>query len=139
MRTPIWNTGKKVVQRVETERAAESTIENLRNRRVAILVAELDVVFAGFPRNAVDVMPVGVYALPWVSVIRTKWRKASYADFRQAEIVLVGIGRSRDNCVQTDRRRIEATVLRKKPFSEAVPAEPSLVDNGRRNRRNVGE
>ncbi len=88
---PSWNSGDEVVKIIEVERSAESAIENLRDGGAAELVAELDVVLAGFPGNVVDVMPVGVHALAWIAIVRAEGSetasRAANRNFGQTEIV----------------------------------------------------
>ena len=70
LRTAVRNTGQKISEGIETERAAKPAIENLGYRRPAIFKSEFDVVLARFPGNAINVMPVSINALPGVPIIR---------------------------------------------------------------------
>ena len=122
----------------ETEFAAKSAIEDLRNGSTAEFVAELDVVLSGFPRNVIDEMPVGVDSLTRVAIVGAQWGNAGHVDLGQPKIVGVGVRGARVNGVQADAGGIEAAILGEEPLGEAVPAQTHLADDGRRNGGNVG-
>jgi len=123
---------------IETERAAEAAIESLRNRSAAEFVAELNVVLADFPGDAVDVVPVRIDAAGEGRRCLHDGERAANRNFRESEVVLVGVRRARCDAIQCDRGWIEAAILREETFGEAVPAEAGFVDNGRRNGSDVG-
>ena len=70
LRASVGNTLQERVEVRKIEAAAEPPIEDLRDGSTSELVAKLNVVLARLPGNVVNVMPVGVYALPWIPLVR---------------------------------------------------------------------
>ena len=108
----------------------------MRDGRAAIFVTRLDVMLSVLPGNVVNIVPVGIDAIPRVAGAGSELRKRPDAEARKTQIDARGPG------IEPDARWIKVPVLGVKTFGETIPTETRLVDDRwscHRNKRNAHE
>src|SRR6266446_7235837 len=128
-----WIAVEEISEAPEFQAPAEIGIKDLRDGGAAELVAELDVVLSVFPRDVVDVMPVGVVPVARGARAGPELRKAAGGDNHDGQPEI----HPGSTCIQVDAGRIEVAILRVKTFRKTVPADTRFIYDRWRENRNV--